>query len=558
MVAAVTTVSLIASNWFSFNLAKEQVEETIYKEIDRSLSVEINEIEQDVQRTISVVNSTAAELKAANFEVENQALMHYAAKLGGIDKMVIGFDDGRSFTSRPSESFPNGIGIPEKYNPTTRPWYKQAKIASTIESIAPQSMISSLPATTQLAAATHQSEVFIRGNIDQQEMMLMAKVVNIGDSNQWHMISVIDPKIAMQTLDNVVFNAQMLIVAAVVCSIAVMTLLLNMLYHPIISLRNIVHDLSQGNGDLTQRLEEKTNDDLGKIARDINIFISGLQSMITEVKQKNVVLEGKVGSIEGCCQETNSVLQVHTNETSQVVTAIDSLSHASIEVEKNSQSAAEAAHNAATFSDETKQINVLTESYINALEEQVDTTSHDIIAMANESQSIQSIVTVIGGIAEQTNLLALNASIEAARAGEHGRGFAVVADEVRALANRTQESTSEIEEALSNLQGQSEGLVKSIELTKSNCEKTRNQVIQAVEMLSKLSEKMEVVSHFNSDISSASAEQNAVTQSITKSVHEIDQIVLELNKLSVNQVNESVEIKQLNHSISTLMSRFKV
>lgn len=95
MVAAVTTVSLIASNWFSFNLAKEQVEETIYKEIDRSLSVEINEIEQDVQRTISVVNSTAAELKAANFEVENQALMHYAAKLGGIDKMVIGFDDGR-------------------------------------------------------------------------------------------------------------------------------------------------------------------------------------------------------------------------------------------------------------------------------------------------------------------------------------------------------------------------------------------------------------------------------------------------------------------------------
>ncbi|MEF1231011.1 PDC sensor domain-containing protein, partial [Vibrio fortis] len=130
MVAAVTTVSLIASNWFSFNLAKEQVEETIYKEIDRSLSVEINEIEQDVQRTISVVNSTAAELKAANFEVENQALMHYAAKLGGIDKMVIGFDDGRSFTSRPSESFPNGIGIPEKYNPTTRPWYKQAKTRS--------------------------------------------------------------------------------------------------------------------------------------------------------------------------------------------------------------------------------------------------------------------------------------------------------------------------------------------------------------------------------------------------------------------------------------------
>lgn len=623
LVTIVSSLSMVGSNWFSLELAKEQVEQNVFSEIKHSLTIEAQEIESHVQRTIDTVNAVAKEISYGQFSTEHQVLMHYAATLGGIDKIVIGFDDGRTYTSRPSESFPNGIGIPEKYNPTTRPWYQQAKqqmglsfsdifftkstntpmmgamfaypdkvimadirfdelenqlleleqiylakgilvddrgmiIASTLEDIKAQTAMSDLNANINADKATQQPEQFIQGTLNGENVLLMAKVVNIGAQKKWHMVSIMDPKHALSKLDNVMSHARTVIFATIIASIILMIFILNKLYRPILSLKKVINDLSRGDGDLAQRLKENSNDDLGKIARDINIFISGLQEMINEVKQKNAELNNKVLSIEASCRDTHNVLQIHTNETVQVVSTIDQLSRASIEVEKNSHATASAARDAASFSDETKQINEVTETYISELEHQIDSTSQDIMSMDSETQSIQSIVTVIGGIAEQTNLLALNASIEAARAGEHGRGFAVVADEVRALATRTQESTSEIDKALASLRGKSVGLVDSIDQTKSNCDKTRTQLVLAVEMLSKLNEKMATVSRFNDDISTSSVEQNTLIQSITKNVHEIENIVIQLNELSQNQVNESQDIKEFNAIVNSLMSRFKV
>ncbi|MGR5541357.1 methyl-accepting chemotaxis protein, partial [Vibrio campbellii] len=160
----------------------------------------------------------------------------------------------------------------------------------------------------------------------------------------------------------------------------------------------------------------------------------------------------------------------------------DELSQSSIVVEKHTDSAAGAAQSAQQLSDQAKHVHELAQENIIELENQVQVTFDNINEMANETNAIQSIVTVIGSIAEQTNLLALNASIEAARAGEHGRGFAVVADEVRALASRTQVSTAEIESALAKLMEQSGGLVQSIDKTKTYCASTRDEVDRAVGM----------------------------------------------------------------------------
>lgn len=619
-----TAISLLATSYFSHSMLSEQVNQRILSDIDHSLTIEVNELENTVQRTIDTVNAVAQEYQTNNNQgIPSEKLMHMAYRFGGIDKMVIGFDDGSSFTSRPSESFPEGVGIKSKYNPTERPWYQDAKrqsglslsdvfftksdqtpmigvmyslgngvimadirfndvqqklteletisnatafviddkgmvIASTLEGVEPQRRVQDSVIAADVTSIIRQPEQFSELKLAGQDLLAISKPIELGNQTTWQMVVALDKSLALSELDSASQKSMMIIVVALLAALAIVVLVLNKLYQPIVSLKAIIEDLAKGNGDLTQRLEVRSSDDLGKIAEGINRFIDGLQSMLKEVQTSTRDLGTKTQLIESSCQDTHTTLDTHTNETTQIVTAIDELSHSSVEVEKHSRSAADAAQTASGLSNETKVINTSTQQHIADLEQQITATSSDISQMALETQSIQSIVNVIGGIAEQTNLLALNASIEAARAGEHGRGFAVVADEVRALANRTQVSTSEIEAALTKLQEQSDSLVQSIEQTKHNCEGTRQQVDQSMEMLETLDQQIETISRFNDEISTSSSEQNTVIQSVNRNIHRINDIVNELNQLSDKQVGESQEVIALNSNVVELVGRFKV
>ncbi|MFA0439034.1 chemotaxis protein [Vibrio sp. 10N.286.49.C2] len=618
-----TTLSLVVTSLFSHNMLQGQVNQRIQTEIDSSLSHEVIELETTVQRTIDTVSALATQYQNNNGAIANETLMLLASELGGIDKVVMGFDDGSSFTSKPSESFPNGVGIKSKYDPTTRPWYNDAKqvrglslsdvfftksdqtpmigvmyslsnsvimadirfndvqrkleelnyiseatafiiddkglvIASTMPDITQQTRVQDSPLSAEIAAVIRQPAVFSDTNIAGIDSLLISKPIQLGNQTTWQMVVALNKSIALTDLASASQKSTLIIVAAVLIALVAVILILNKLYQPIVSLKAIVHDLAKGNGDLTQRLEVKTNDDLGHIALSINQFIDGLQAMLQDVQSATTALATKTQSIEASCQHTHSTLETHTLETTQIVTAIDELSNASVVVEQHSSAAANAAHKASDYSDETKQINSTTQQHIIDLELQITNTSSDIADMANETQSIQSIVNMIGSIAEQTNLLALNASIEAARAGEHGRGFAVVADEVRALANRTQISTSEIGKALATLQDKSDSLVTSIEHTKENCAETRQQVDHAVAMLGTLDQQIETISSYNAEISTSSSEQNTVIQSVNENIHKINDLVNALNTLSHSQVEESANILVLNQQVETLISRFKV
>ena len=238
-------------------------------------------------------------------------------------------------------------------------------------------------------------------------------------------------------------------VAALVLALSMVAL--NLAYRPILSLRDLVQELSQGNGDLTRRLTVTSKDDLGQISAGINRFIEQLQGMMGEVRQASCQLNEGISALARQTGSAQGLLAEHVRETEQVVTAINEMSRTAVSVSESAANTAQLTGQSQQLANQSRQVVDQAMASVTALVTEVETTAHSIEAMQQDVQQIGSILGVIGGIAEQTNLLALNAAIEAARAGEQGRGFAVVADEVRHLSADTQRSLGQITEILASL-----------------------------------------------------------------------------------------------------------
>jgi methyl-accepting chemotaxis protein len=227
-------------------------------------------------------------------------------------------------------------------------------------------------------------------------------------------------------------------------------------------------------------------------------------------------------------------------------------------VARNASSAADEAHTADLEAQQGKQVVSETTQAISSLANEVDNASTVIQKLESDSESISSILDVIRGIAEQTNLLALNAAIEAARAGEQGRGFAVVADEVRSLANRTQESTQEIQKMIEKLQSGAsdavEVMVKGRDWANTSVEKAE----QAASALERITKAVDVINSMNTQIATAAEEQSAVAQEIDRNVTNIHQVSNQTADGATQTAGASDELARLATDLQQLVSHFKL
>lgn len=223
-------------------------------------------------------------------------------------------------------------------------------------------------------------------------------------------------------------------------------------------------DLAAGEGDLTKRVHLNSNDEIGDMAASVNRFVDKLQPIVREagdVAQRTGV---EIGAMSLRNAGADSAAELQRDEVAASLKALASMADEAQAESQAMQAALQQVVGIRKATDENTRTSNQVGGLIEALAGQVDNGAKVIERLAQQSEQIEVVLTVIHGIAEQTNLLALNAAIEAARAGESGRGFAVVADEVRALASKTQRSTGDIQEHIGALQAGAKEAVAAIGL----------------------------------------------------------------------------------------------
>ena len=339
---------------------------------------------------------------------------------------------------------------------------------------------------------------------------------------------------------------------------ALILLIARSIASPLAQVVDAMENIAGGEADLTRNLDNRWRDELTALSGHFNAFTSKLRAVIGQ----SMHTAGRLDKASQSLGEIASDSQRHSQQQSQqmelVAAAIHEVSYAVQEVAKNAEHAANEVRQADEQARQGQHNIDSSLRQINQLSETIGQAVAVIQSLAQESTQIGSVLEVIRAIAEQTNLLALNAAIEAARAGEQGRGFAVVADEVRLLAQRTQQSTAQIQGMIERLQGNSEAAVNVINASSEAAQQTVEQARQTGESLYQITSALRNLTELNASIASATLEQSHVVEDINQNVTRAASLAYE-NALAADRSNEaSQHLGEMAGQLNRLLGQFRV
>ncbi|UQA51894.1 methyl-accepting chemotaxis protein [Vibrio sp. ED002] len=325
---------------------------------------------------------------------------------------------------------------------------------------------------------------------------------------------------------------------------------------PLTRILKVLESLTEG--DMTQRIDNRYNNEFSHVSGHINTLADSLHNILVKLNDASDNLASTASTNEQTSSQAQSKLNAQREQTATVATAMTEMSHSVQEVAQSAQGSLEMVQRVETASDQGRNVMNSNISTINQLETRLNESVSAVSELQKMSGQIGSILDVIRNIAEQTNLLALNAAIEAARAGEQGRGFAVVADEVRVLASKTTQSTTEIEAMISNLQSSSQSANQVIQSCMSDMEMSVEQASKANSSMEEIQALIIEISQMSTHISQAAAEQSETSADIARNIEDINSIADESYHAMSSIAQTSESLTQLANQQNELVHRFKL
>lgn len=376
------------------------------------------------------------------------------------------------------------------------------------------------------------------------------------ESIGWYLVAELDENELYSAIDEAVIDNIILGVIVALAGLAMVKLLTTILFKPIDHITRAVGKLTDKDGDLTARVRYSENNEIGELAKNINLFLEQLHNMFKQVSVASDNVKHLSEQVAEHTQTSHDLSVKQSGSTQTVAAAVNELDASTAEISNNADLASSSAADTVTAAHQGTEYIKETMSEMSKLKDAIETSVVSVNELSDEIQSITSVLEVIRGISEQTNLLALNAAIEAARAGEQGRGFAVVADEVRTLAQRTAESTEEINLMITKLQNKAASSVSTIKSGSANTKETSTRLEMTAQTFEQISNDINQLTEMNAQVASATKEQSLATSEISQNIVIISDTSDETKTGMENSADLCKELDNQSKVLSSLIGKF--
>lgn len=325
---------------------------------------------------------------------------------------------------------------------------------------------------------------------------------------------------------------------------------------PIKVTADMITEISKG--DLTRRLDIKSNDEIGDLCRGVNDLVVKLHNSISQVAEKVDIVVSSATELSATAEQLSSRSRGQSDQSASLSSAAEEMSATVLSVAKDARASA-------NFAEETKKEAIKGEGVvkeaidgIKVVKNSINEMSSSIDGLLKSSKKIGEVTSVIKDIADQTNLLALNAAIEAAQAGEKGRGFAVVADSVRELAEKTTVATVEITDIIKTIQS---GVSKSSQAMKQGIEDVSRVVEMANKAEASLKEivlRVEKKAELIQQMAAASNEQSTTVDSMVSNIASVAEASKEFSSSTSQIARTADDLDKVAIELQSVVKQFKL